>query len=370
MQREDGQDRTSILQSWVWVTMLLTLAAFLMPATLPAQSTALLTGTVVDPSGAVVPHAKVLCRNTETGQTSTATTNSQGLFRFPDLQIGSYEITISHPGFEELKRTGLQLLTGHSVDLRLQLSVGGTRQSVQVSGAAPVVQPTSSVMQTTIASRDMRDLPLNGRNPLQLVALTPGATLSSEGTEGNQGQNPGVSANGLPPVDNNYELDGVTYMNRNFSSPTRLPNPDALQEFTMKSSNFSASQGGPGATMLVSTRSGTNQFHGDAFEFLRNNVFDSRNFFSPDTSSFKRNQFGMTLGGPIQKDKTFIFGSYQGTREVGAGSSSITTVPSAAERNGDYSASPKIIVDPMTGLPFSDNVIPQDRIDPKAAQLF
>jgi Carboxypeptidase regulatory-like domain len=342
---------------------------FVMTASLQAQSTALLTGTVVDPSGAVVPGAQVVCQNTGTGLKSMVTTNEQGVFRFPDLPIGDYEVIVSHAGFQTLARTGLQLLTGHSVDLRLELSVGATQQTVQVSAAAPVVQTTSSVMQTTIDSRNMRNLPLNGRNPLQLVALTPGTQVTAIGTFGEQEENSGVTANGLRAISDNYELDGISITNREYNSPSVLPNPDTLQEFTMKSSNYSASESGPGATMLLSTRSGTNQFHGDAFEFLRNNALDSRNYFAGNISSFKRNQFGGTFGGPIQKDKTFIFASYQATREVGAASSALATVPTLAERNGDFSASGKTIYDPTTGQPFADDMIPSGRLDALTQKL-
>ncbi|HEV2246721.1 MAG TPA: TonB-dependent receptor [Terriglobia bacterium] len=344
-------------------------AAWLTPSFLSAQSTALLTGTVVDPSGAAIPGAQVVCRNTETGLNDTTTTNADGLFRFPDLSIGSYELTVTDAGFSELVRKGITLFTGHSVDLKLALAVGTTRQEIQVTSAAPVVQPTSSVVQTTIASRDMRELPLNGRNPLELVTLTPGTKLTSTGTEGDQQENQGVTSNGLRSVDNNYVMDGVNYKNAEFSNAAVLPNPDALQEFTMKSSNFGATYSGPGATMLLSTRSGTNEFHGEAFEFLRNDALDSRNYFATSTSPFKRNQFGGTLGGPIQKDKTFIFGSYQATRVVGAASPSFVTVPTLAQRSGDFSSSGRTIYNPTTGKAFTGDMIPTTSFDPVGLKL-
>lgn len=348
----------------------LLLLALFCPVGLRAQSTALLTGTVTDPSGAVVGGAKVVCQDTQTGITYAATTDSGGVFRFPSLPIGNYEIQVSHPGFEKLVRSGLQLLTGHSVDLHLQLQLGAALQTVHVISAAPVVQPTSSVIQTTVDDRQMRQLPLNGRNPLQLVTLTPGTFLTGTGTEGNQQENQGVTTNGLRAPDNNYDLDGMPFVNREWDGPPVLPNPDALQEFTMKSSDFSASQSGPGATMLLSTRAGTNQYHGDVFEFLRNSATDSRNFFSPAVSPYKQNQFGGTFGGPIKRDKAFFFLSYQATRQVGASSPSNITVPTAAERNGDFSASKRILIDPTTGKQFTGNKIPQSSFDPLAVKLY
>ncbi|HEV2232764.1 MAG TPA: TonB-dependent receptor [Terriglobia bacterium] len=358
-----------LLRRKVKYVLLFVFAAWLAPSFLLAQSTALLTGTVVDATGAVVPQASVACRNTQTALTYNAVTNAEGLFRFPSLPIGGYELVVTHAGFQKLTRSGLQLLTGQSVDLHLQLTVGGTVQSVEVTASAPVVQSTSSEVQTTITSRAMRELPLNGRNALQLVTLTAGTQTTGTGTEGNQEENDGVTSNGLRSVDNNYVMDGVSYKNAEFGNVPNLPNPDALQEFTMKSSNFSAAYSGPGATMLLSTRSGTNQFHGEVFEFLRNDALDSRNFFATTTTPFKRNQFGATFGGPVQKDKTFIFGSYQGTRKVGAASPSLVTVPTLAQRGGDFSSTGRTIINPATGKQFSGNMIPSTSFDAVGLKL-
>jgi len=338
-----------------------------MPGLLMAQSTALLTGTVVDPSGSVVPQSEVICRNTATGLTHRASTNAEGLFRFPDLPIGSYEVTVTHTGFQTLIRTGLDLLTGHSVNLRLQLTVGAVHQSVQVRAGAPVVQTTSSQIQTTINSRSMRELPLNGRNALQLVLLTPGTVAT--GGSSFQSANEQIEVNGMRGSDNNYTLDGSSYTDPHYGTAAILPNPDALEEFTVKSSNFSAAEAGAGASVELSTRSGTNQFHGSAFEFLRNNALDARNYFASDILPFRRNQFGGTFGGPIKKDRMFIFGSYQGTRVQGGASPAISQPPTAAERQGDFSGIGSTIYDPQTGQPFPDNIIPTARFDPLAAKL-
>ncbi len=341
---------------------ILVFTVLLMPINLSAQSTALLTGTVVDTSGAVVPQASVICQNTQTGLKYTTTTTAAGIFRFPNLPIGDYELTVDHAGFQRLVRSGLTLLTGHSVDVRLQLSVGSARQSVNVTAASPVVQPTSSVIQDTITSTSVRDLPLNGRNPIQLVALIPGS-ISNGGAFNFQGVNSSYSVNGNRGTDNTYLLDGVSYTDPHFNIPTILPNPDALQEFTVKTSNFNASQQGSGANVQFSLRSGTNHFHGSAFEFLRNNHLDARNFFASDISQFKRNQFGGTFGGPIFKDKTFFFGSIQATRIRGGANPPIMVIPSMALRNGDFSSIGKTIIDPQTGQPFPNDIIPTNRMD-------
>lgn len=334
-----------------------------------AQSVATLTGTVVDPSGSAVPRATVVCRNTGTGLTQTTQANAEGLFRFPQLPIGTYELAVTHPGFERLVRAGLELLTGRSVDVTLELRVGQTTQLVGVTASAPVVQPTSSEVQTSFDSRHTRDLPLNGRNPLQLVVLTPGARISEVGTLGNQEENPGVTTNGLRTIDNNFQLDGVSYVNRQWDTPPLLPSPDSLEEFTVKSSNYGASESGAGAMVQLATRSGTNQFHGSAFEFLRNDALDARNFFSNTVTPFKRNQYGGTFGGPLVKNKTFIFGSYEGARISGGANPTRAVVPTAAMRGGDFSSLNKVLVDPQTGRPFAGNVIPTARRDLLATKL-
>ena len=332
------------------------------------QANALLTGTVVDPSGAVVANAEVVCRNTQTGVSTTRNTNSNGLFRFPDLPIGEYEVVVNYPGFEQLTRKGLTLLTGYSVDLHLQLEVGAARQAVEVNAPVSTVQPTSSEVQTSIDSRSMRELPLNGRNPLQLVLLTAGAVEAGGGGTF-QSANNQIAVNGNRATDSTYELDGASYTDVHWGSAPILPNPDALQEFTVKSSNFAASQSGAGASVQFSTRSGTNQFHGSAFEFLRNNNLDARNFFAAAAIPFKRNQFGGAFGGPVIKDKTFFFGSYQGTRVAGGANPAIMTLASEPLRRGDFSSIAKTIVDPQNGQPFPGNAIPSSRIEGIAQKL-
>jgi len=334
-----------------------------------AQSNGSLGGTVVDATGGVVPGADVTGRNLQTGARAETRTNAEGIFRLPNLPIGWYEVSVSKPGFDRTVRSGLQVLTGQAMDLTLHLQVGQSNQSVEVSEPAPMVQVVDSEIQTTFDIRSTRDLPLNGRNPLQLVVLTPGAQLSTVGTAGNQQENSGVSVNGLRALDNNYELDGALYLNRQFNSAPILPNPDALEEFTVKSSNYNASESGAGATVQLSTRSGGNGFHGEAFEFLRNNDLDARNFFATSVTPFQRNQYGGTFGGPIARNRTFFFASYQGTRVSGGVNPAQATVPTALERTGDYSGSSKIVVNPGSGQPFAGNIVPQSAFDPLSTKL-
>ena len=336
---------------------------------LAAQSTATLTGTVVDASGAIVAGARVVCRNLETDAKSVAVTNSIGLFNLPYLPVGGYELTISHEGFGTLVRGGVELLTGQTVDLTLKLKVGQVSQSVEVTAPVPLVQSTTSDVGATVDSRQMGDLPLNGRNAFELALLAAGAIDTDAATLGGESDNAGLAVNGLRPVDNNWQLDGATYTNPSYGSAPTLPNPDTLQEFTARTSNFDAASRGAGASINLTTRSGTNQLHGTLFEFLRNDAFDARNFFSVHTEPYKLNQYGGTLGGPVKKDKLFFFGSVQGTNQRGGPSPESLTVPDAAQRMGDYLNNAKIIVDPVSKKPFPNNIIPQDRQDAIALKL-
>lgn len=334
-----------------------------------SQSTALLTGTVTDPSGAAIAGAHVKCRNTETDLQMVAETNQEGLFRFPDLPVGSYELAVSHDGFETLLRRGITLYTGQTLDLSLALQVGQVSQSVEVSSPVPLVQTTTSDLKTTVDSHQMMDLPLNGRNTFDLAVLTPGSVNTDAGTVPGQADNTGLAVNGLSTVSNNWSVDGSTYKNRSYGSAPTLPNPDTLQEFTVQTSTFSADTRGGGASVKMTTRSGTNQFHGTLFEFLRNDAMDARNFFAVAPQDYKQNQYGGTVGGPIRRNKIFYFGSFQGTNKRGNPSPVTATVPGAAIRTGNFSQSASTVYDPATNQPFPGNIVPQNRQDPIALKL-
>ncbi|HJZ95489.1 MAG TPA: TonB-dependent receptor, partial [Candidatus Solibacter sp.] len=347
------------------VALLLLLAS----ASALAQSTALLTGTVIDPSGAAVVQANVVCWNTETDWSVAAVTNSSGLFRCPDLPVGLYEVRIVRAGFSTLIRSGIQLLTGQTVDLTYTLQLGQTNQSIEVTAPAPLVQRATSDLGTIVDSRQVTELPLNGRNVFDLAELAPGAIETVAATIPGQQDNNGMAVNGNRSVDNNWQLDGGTYTNRNWGSAPTLPNPDTIQEFSVRTSNFDAANRGAGASIKLTTRSGTNQMHGTIFEFVRNDIADARNFFDTRVEPYKQNQYGGTAGGPIRKDRLFFFGSFQGTNQRGAPSPRSMTVPDAFQRTGDYSRSGKTIVDPATGAPFPGDAIPRARMDSIALGL-
>lgn len=348
------------------VAVLAICAFFAFHSNISAQSTATLTGTVMDQSGAVIPGAGVLCRNTATQLELRTVTNSGGLFRIPNIPVGTYTVTVSRAGFGTLVRSGIELLTDHTVDLSLALQVGAASQSVSVTAAAPLVQSTTSDVQTTVNSRQMAELPLNGRNAFQLAVLTPGATDTDAGTMPGQSENAGLAVNGMRPTDNNWALDGGSYTNAQTGGTPTLPNPDTLQEFTALTSNFSAENRGGGAVIKLTTRSGTNQYHGTLFEFLRNDAMDARNFFGIGPEPYKQNQYGGTIGGPIRKNRLFYFGSFQGTNKRGSPSPRTTTVPTAAQHEGVFT---KTIMDPTSGMPFPNNTIPRSRWDSIGTKL-
>lgn len=335
-----------------------------------AQATGRIGGVVTDPSGAAVPGATVACRNTGTGLNRAVESNGEGSFSCPNLPIGDYTIEIAKSGFDSKKAENIKLLTGQTVDLPNVLTIGASTQTVDVTDGVPLVQTAASSVQTTVNQRQMQDLPLNGRNPLQLTALTPGVAITDVGTESGQQDNRGITVNGLRATQNNFQLDGAGYTNRFFDSVPVMPNPDTLQEFTVQSSAYSAEYGGAGALVQLSTRSGTNQFHGTAFEFFRNTQLNARNFFQLTRPPFKLNQFGGTLGGAIIKNRTFFFVSGQDLIQRSAPSPISITTPTAAQRAGDFSALlPGVVLRDATGAVIPNNRIPQSQLNPIALRL-
>ncbi|MPY88266.1 MAG: hypothetical protein GEU99_10105 [Luteitalea sp.] len=357
------------------VTLILAaIIASLSNTLLLAQATGGIIGTIVDETGAALPGADVVAHNTGTGADISTVTATDGTFRMPEVPIGVYSVTARLSGFQTLVRQNIEVLTGRTVDLRLALKVGEIADEIAVVAPTPTVQTSSAEVQETIDSRAMRDLPLNGRNPLQLVVLTPGADFTNAGQfntpeNGGFGPSPGISVNGLHATDNNYQIDGGSFNDTATNAAPQLPNPDALQEFTVKSSNYSAQYSRAGGVVQFSTRSGTNDLHGSLFEFHRNDALDATPFFADDKQKFLRNQWGGTVGGPLVKNRTFYFGSLEFTRRRGSPDIKRLTVPSVAARMGDLSARDTVVVDPLTGEPFSGNRIPPERIHAISAEL-
>jgi hypothetical protein len=346
------------------------------------RSSAAIYGTVTDSQGAVIPGASVTLLQTDTGQSRTATTNEEGSYQFPLLPVGPYQISVEHTGFKRYQQKGLLLQVNDNtkVDLHLELGEVSTTVAVEASGVA--VNTDSATIKQVVDSRRVVDLPLNGRNLADLTLLVPGvqpATTGANSASGDAGLNaysaPGVKAlsvNGSRQNQLKYTLDGGDNSDPLFNTNMAFPFPDAVQEFSIVTSNAGLEIGrsSAGAVNIV-TKSGTNSIHGDAFWFIRNTDLNANNFFSTSPDGLKRNQTGATLGGPIIKDKLFLFGGYQRTwvRQV-TGSNSTTTMQ-APFRTGDFSSLlPKtVITDPTTGQPFPGNIIPQSRFSPAAQAL-
>jgi hypothetical protein len=298
---------------------------------------------------------------TNTGLSRTISSNSDGLFVFPDLPIGTYLLKVSASGFTTGEFSGITLVTGHVVDVPVRLLVGGASQEVSVSAEAATIQTATSGVQQSVTVEQIENLPLNGRNPLQLTTLTPGTVLTTVGTESGQEDNTGLSVNGLRATQDTYTLDGVIYANRFFDSVPILPNPDALQEFTIQTSNYDATHGGAGALVQLSTRSGTDKLHGSAWEFLRNTDLNARNYFQTTVPPYKLNQFGGTAGGPIFKNKrAFFFFSAEDLQQRSSPNPIAIEVPTAAELTGDFSAlaaTGVAIYNPATGQIYPGGII-------------
>lgn len=305
-------------------------------------SGATLTGTVTDSSGAVIPKADITITDVATGVARKITTDAAGLYAAPNLLPGTYQVNVTAPGFATEIRSGITLTVGAQQLLDIKMQVGQVTQTVQVTEAAPVVQLESSTLSAEVNATTVRELPLNGRSWTDLAKLQPGvvSALSHPSQDVNRGFGAQLSISGARPQQNNYRLDGVSINDYSNGGPGSILGQnlgvDAIQEFSVLTSNYSAEYGKTsGGVVNAITRSGTNSFHGDAYEFLRNSALDAPNFVDNASGTpkppFRRNQFGASIGGPIQKDRTFFFGDYEGVRQS-LSTTQIATVPSAAAR--------------------------------------
>ena len=333
-----------------------------LPATARAQSsTATLSGTVVDGNAAALPGTSITAVNVETGQRREVISKSDGTFTIPLLQPGRYTVTALLQGFAPTEIRDIVLNVNDERTLQIQLRIGQIEETVVVRAEASQVDTKTGTLKEVVAQERIVGLPLNGRNALQLQRLVPGAGgVVAPG----QGQNESLSINGSRPNSNNYTLDGGDNHDPFFNTPSVFPNPDALQEFTIQTSAYSAAYGrNAGAVINAITRSGTNDFHGSLFEFLRDEKLNSRSLFATEIPPFKRDQFGGSFGGPIHRNQTFFFTAYQGWRERSAPGVITAIVPTAAQRAGDLSAFATPIIDPVTRTAFPGNVIPSNRLN-------
>ena len=313
-------------------------------------------GLVTDRGGARVPSALVTVTNLATNQSVTATTDEDGQYAANLLRIGSDSVTVEKQGFQKAIEAHVEVGVNQMARVDIALHVGSTTESVQVTSAAPLLQTEASSLGTIETERRISELPLNGRNFIQLAYLGPGANAGQTGTNvsggvfENERANEGVSVNGLRVSNNNFLLNGVDNNEFGLGGVVVLPPPDAIQEFRTEENSMSAEFGRGGAAVNVVLKSGTNQLHGGVYEFIRNDKLDAVNYFNQGQQPFKRNQFGAFLGGPIKKNRTFIFGDYEGSR-LRESNPFISTVPTDAERAGDFT-------DRLTGENFSPCAAP------------
>src|SRR5581483_11590469 len=351
----------------------LTWMVFALLIVLPGRAqvpTAVLTGVVKDSTGAAVPNVKVAAINTNTNLSREAITDESGTYRIPALNPGPYRLEAEGQGFKKAVLSDIVLEVGQQVRADVQLEVGEVTQTLEVSGQASIVNTESNLIGGVINQSRVVTLPLNGRNFMELTTLTAGI---AEGTGSAAIVNKRApTAAGMPHQDNNYQLDGADNKESFFNSWNLGPSVDAIQEFSIQVGQYSAEFGsGGGAVINIVTKSGTNQLHGTLWEFLRNDKLDARNFFltpSQTIASLRRNQFGAAVGGPIIRNKMFLFGNYDGSR-IRQGLFRSGVVPTAAQIGGDFSGFNKVIRDPQTSQPFPGNIIPRSRLDPIAQAL-
>src|SRR5260221_277742 len=311
-----------------------------------------LSGMITDASGGAIPRAQIAIESVATGVTRAISSNDDGFYNAPNLQAGNYEVTVSAKGFTTQVRTGIILNVGAERTLDLTMQIGTVLTSVAVSTEAPGVELERSDISATVNGTTVRELPLNGRSWTDLAALQPGVdsihtqpAFSNGSQRGTRGFGQEITISGARRQQNNYRLDGVCINDYSNGGPGSVLGGnigvDALQEFSILTSNYSAEYGKTsGGVVNAITRSGTNEFHGSAYEFLRNSALDAANYFEHGKRSpFKRNQFGAALGGPIIKNHTFFFANYEGIRQA-KGIANTGFVPSLDARNGIIDGTP------------------------------
>jgi hypothetical protein len=353
-----------------WCAVIIVTAA---AAAFAQDPTGAIEGTVTDPSGAVIANARVLVRHLDTGLMRDTVSGSNGLYRVVGLAVGPYSVVVEAPQLATAVREPIVVSVNQTVRLNVPLSLTALNERVTVAGGAQLVETATTALGRVVTGRELVDLPLNGRNFTELGLLQTGvapltAGVATAGGSLRQGQ--AYAVNGMRPEQNFYLLDGAQNINRMDGGYALKIPVDAVAEFRILTHGAPAEFGGTaGATTSIVTRSGTNRFGGSLYEFVRNDAFDARNFFSADVEPLKQHQFGTTLGGPLQHDRTFFFGYYEGFRNT-QGITTSATVPTAAEREGDFSGmSGPLLNIAAGGVPFPNNRIPAGAINPVARNV-
>jgi hypothetical protein len=373
--KKDNLDKSS--RCGVFLAFFCLLCVLIGSAPLSAQlTTARLSGIVTDNTGSALAGADVSVQEVQTGYKQAMKSGTAGEYLFPSLPVGEYILTVDMTGFSSYVQKGIVLAVGQAASRNIALKIGGVTDQVTVTADASLVTTDSAVVGQLVNQQSISALPLNGRDVQQLVFLIPGATnVTSQNCAANceGGTFPGeqyAKVNGGGSNGVSYLLDGVDFNDPYINANLPFPNPDAVQEFNVDTNNMSAAYGNAtGGIVNVVTKSGTDQIHGSAFEYLRNYAFDASNYFAASKDPLKQNQFGGSIGGPILKGKLFYFGSYQGTRTSTASNGQVEFVPTAAERQGNFADVSTQLVDPVTGTPFMGNQIPLSRLSPVASYV-
>lgn len=349
----------------------------LLTSVLAVAQSAQVNGRVTDASGAIIPGAKVTLNDAETNVPRETVSNDQGYFTLPLLRPGRYDLLVEKDGFRTVVQKGIVLEVDQRATIDVKLEVGAVKQEISVQGSAPMLDTTEPSVGQVIDNKRIVELPLNGRDYVALALLSNGTSNPIAGSRAG-----GFSSGGQRLSANVYLLDGVDNTSRELADSGRSaelvkPSIDAVQEFKVQTNAYSAEYGsGTGAVVNVTIKSGTNAVHGALFEFIRNEKLDARNFFANPTAAapeFRRNQYGFAVGGPVIKNRTFLFGDWERTN-IRQQNSTVSTIPTLAQRTGDFSALltaavPKVLKDPSTGTVFAGNIIPASRIDPVAKNL-
>lgn len=339
-----------------------------------------ITGRITDPSGSSVPGAKVTAVNTGTNARFPASSSQEGIYTLPVLPVGVYSLTVEATGFQVFVARGIRLQVNETARVDAKLAVGAASETVTVTAEAISVDTTSSTLKAVVDQKRIAELPLNGRNATQLMRLVVGTTTDFRADMTSGTTYPGVtpvSVNGGRTNTTNFMLDGSQNNDHYTNAPNPMPNPDALQEFSVQTNGFSAEFGRQsGGIVNAVTKSGTNEIHGSAFWFVRNKAMNAAPYFAairPDGTKaddgLKRNQFGATVGGPVLKDRTFFFFSYQGTTERRTPPVAQRVVPTPAQRAGDFSALTRALRDPFGGGNYANNRIPASQLSPISREI-
>ncbi len=357
-----GAGRRRVGQFLIYLSVLL-LAMFLAAPQVRAQGEAAISGHVADATGSAIPQATVKITNTEKGAVRTTVTDDAGRFEAPLLDVGAYEVSAEKAGFSTARQS-VTLVVGQRADLRMTLAVAGIHQAIQVEAVPFAPDVSTADVSGLVNARQVKELPLNGRSYDQLLTLNPGVINYTSQRAGGIGTSNSVVGNmfavsGRRPQENLYLLNGVEFTGASEVNNTpggtsgQLLGVDAVQEFAVVKDTYGAEYGKrPGAQINIVSASGSNQLHGNAYEFIRNSPLDARNFFDQgQIPNFERNEFGGSLGGPVKKDKTFLFANYEGFRQV-LGLSDVTLVPDATSQAGAVSS-----IQPLLSFIVLKNVV-------------